>query len=92
MDSLSESRLVSPSVAVGPGTAVAPRKLAGTVIPGSDLVSQLRRAAPDWAGEVQVELRDTRGQILSNDRPVSGVVLYVLTGRDFRRQGRMVVP
>jgi lysophospholipase L1-like esterase len=92
VDSLSASRLLSPSVAVGPGTAVASRRMAGEVITGSDLVSQLRRAAPSWAGEVRVELRDTRGQILSNDRPVSGVVLYVLTGRNFRRQGRILVP
>ncbi len=92
VDSLSESRLVSVTVAVVPGTAVASRRMVGTVISGSDLVSQLHLAAPAWAGEVRVELRDTRGQILSNDRPVSGVVLYVLTGTNYRHQGRLVVP
>ena len=46
VDSLSESRLVTAPLAVVPGTSVAFRRMAGRVITGSDLVSQLRRAAP----------------------------------------------
>jgi len=91
-DSLSESRVVTAAMSVVPGTAIEPRKVAAPKVAASDLVAQLRRSAPAWAGEVRVELRDADGQILSSGRPASGVVLYVVVGRGYRRQGRVVVP